>query len=321
MLQVHTHHRHTGAHTRIERTGDTLVATLTVGIKPATRYAGVCVGIDGVPLEAVTIEADLAVPKAALGTNGKALPGNSVALVSTPILAGLAADTVRTARDILTDHAATIEAACGPNVQPVWCVETLVPGRRSSVATGRRLEAVIAQSRNEGALAALLADENVQWVPTPALDAYTTYPASLSGVKPRAWRGRRKSGRAQQRAAWAISQAGLAARGHHFEAPESTMAAPVAPVSPMAPAPTVPVPAAFAEYITALRGLVRNSQPTTVDDLMTAARNALAEVPAPAGGRALTSDEVAYDALIRVGVAPHLDPEPIRQRLQRGVSQ
>lgn len=313
---MHTHHSHPP---ETRDTGDTTVATLTIGIRPATRNAGVCVSIDGTPLEAVTIEADLAVPKPAKGADGKALSGNPVALVNTPILTGLAADTIQTALDIIASHGDTIAAACGPNPRPVWCIEALVPGRRASLARGVVLEAVIAQAVNQGAFSAMLAGEDVVWVPTQDAEAYTVYPAPLTGSKPPAWRGRRGSDRGQQQVAWAISQAGLAARGHHTPAPVPAVA-PVRPTLPTQPAvPTTTQPEGMTEYVTALRVSVRERESDTFEELLAAADAALASYQRPEGVREITLHQLAFDALDRVGVAPHLNTPDIRDYLQQQI--
>lgn len=312
---MHTHHSHPP---ETRDTGDTIVATLTIGIKPATRNAGVCVSIDDTPLEAVTVEAALAIPKPAKGADGKATPGNPVALVDTTILTGLAANTIQTALDIIDSHSDTITAACGAGARPVWCIEALVPGRRAAVARGRVLEAVIAQSINQGAFSALLVGEDVVWVPSPDAEAYTAYPEPLTGAKPTAWRGRRGSDRGQQQAAWAISQAGLASRGHHT--PEPGPVAPAAPVLPSLPTrPALATPAGQVEYVTTLRVFVRDSLPDTFEDLMAAANTALATYVRPEGVRVITAHQLAFDALDRVGVAPHLNIPIHRTYLQEQI--
>lgn len=263
--------------------------TVVVGVRTATRNAGICVLFDGDVVEAVTIEGPRAVPKARVDPQtGKAMTGSPVGFVNTDILTTLAADTIAMGQDILAGL---------PNspTRALWVVEGLVPDRRASVARGRVLEAVIAQAVNQGAIVALLraAGENVLVVPSAGFDRSdpALLPAPLRGPKPDGWRGRKGSDRGQQQAAYRIALAGLTERG--------------------ATIPTTPTDAlTAAEYVARLRATVRDLTPTSgasVSDVLRAATVALAGLPRPSEVPDLTPLQVAVDATTRAGVAPHLN--------------
>lgn len=311
------------------------MSTLVVGIRPGTRYAGVCVCIDDTVLEAVTVEGESAIPKPERDPDtGKAVPGNPVALVDTRALVGLAGHTWQSAIDIIRDHAEVIRVRCD-NPRPLVAVEALVPSRRSPVGRGRVLESVIAQSVNQGALATLLAGQDLVLVPSDEFDKRDPdwYPESLTGPYPREWRGRKGADRVVQRAAWAIAQAGLAARDtttvagsrdtENGQAP--TRVTTPTPVAAPTPEPSEsPTPATPQEYVAALRAVLRTSQPDTPAGVLAAARHALDTVPRPAGipeDRAPTPLQVAVDAITDAGVAPHLNTPEGRTALAESAGQ
>lgn len=191
------------------------MARPAIGIRPAPRSAGVCLCLGADVVEARTVDGERSIPKPLTDPEtGKAVPGNPVAFVATEPLVALAIATYRTAIELVRAHADTLRTTA--DAAPVFVVEGLVPARRSATARGRVLEAHLAQAINQGAVAERLinAGHDVLFVPSDDYDKRDPdwYPDCLNGPLPRDWGGRKGADRSVQRAAYAIAQAGLAAR-------------------------------------------------------------------------------------------------------------
>lgn len=276
---------------------------LVVGITLAKQVAGVCVCIEGDPIEAVTVKGNNAIAPVAINPEtGKAFPGNRVSQVDPRPAVALAGHAMQAAIDIIRDHQAEVAARCGNGVRPLFAVG-MPAVRRAAVGKGRVLEPLLVEAAAVGALVTLLGGQDVELVhadTVPERDA-DAFPETLRGTLPKGWRGTRGQDRKPVRAAWAVAQTALVARGH--QAPQDT--------------PTVPTPATPAEYVTALRQSVREALPDDTNaspaDVHAAAATALRRVPRPTGVPDLTPAHVAHDAVTRAGIAAHLNtPERVK---------